>query len=59
MEQTERARITRRIEWIADMVDYVESFIQLPPVDIPDLEWNADEGNDEDIEQIALRLRAD
>ncbi len=59
MEQTDRARITRRIEWAAEIVDYIEGFIELPSVNIPDLQWDADNGTDEDIEEIALRVRAD
>ena len=59
MEQIERARITRRIEWAADVVDYIEEFIELPAVDLPDMQWNAEDSSDEDIEEIALRVRAD
>lgn len=59
MEQGDRARITRRIEWAADIVDYIESFIDLPEVNIPDIQWDADAGLEEDIEEIALRVRAD
>ena len=57
MEQAERARIARRVEWAADIVDYIEDFIELPKVDVPDMQWNADFGSEEDIEEIALRVR--
>jgi Zn-dependent peptidase ImmA (M78 family)/DNA-binding XRE family transcriptional regulator len=59
MEQSARSRITRRLEWACDVVDYVESFIQLPTVGIPDLQWDFERGNLDDIEDIALRVRAD
>ncbi len=59
MEAIDRARITRRLEWAADVVDYVESFIALPKVAIPDVQWDSTAGLEEDIEQVALRVRAD
>lgn len=59
MEQAARTRITRRLEWACDVVDYVESYIQLPAVGIPDLQWDFDHGSMDDIEDIAIRLRAD
>jgi Zn-dependent peptidase ImmA (M78 family)/transcriptional regulator with XRE-family HTH domain len=59
MEQSARARITRRLEWASDVVDYVECFLQLPAVGIPDLQWDFDHGSVDDIEDIALRIRAD
>jgi Zn-dependent peptidase ImmA (M78 family)/DNA-binding XRE family transcriptional regulator len=59
MEHADRVRITRRLDWACDIVDYVESFLRLPPVGIPDIQWNLEAGSIEDIEDIALRLRAD
>lgn len=59
MENAHRARIARRLEWAADIVDYVESYVALPAANIPDLQWNSADGKGEDIEQIALRLRAE
>jgi Zn-dependent peptidase ImmA (M78 family)/DNA-binding XRE family transcriptional regulator len=59
MDQSSRNRITRRLEWASDVVDYVESYLQLPPVGIPDLQWDIERGSHEDIEDIAFRLRMD
>lgn len=59
MENADRARVARRIEWAADIVDYVESYVSLPTPNIPDLQWHSDGNNAEDIEQIALRLRTE
>jgi Zn-dependent peptidase ImmA (M78 family) len=59
MDQAARNRISRRLEWAADVVDYVESFVQLPAVGIPDVQWDYERGSQDDIEAIALRLRAD
>jgi Zn-dependent peptidase ImmA (M78 family)/transcriptional regulator with XRE-family HTH domain len=59
MENADRARITRRLEWAADVVDYIESFISLPTVKVPDLQWDSTLGLDDDIEQMALRVRSE
>ena len=59
MDHAARTRITRRLEWASDAVDYIESYIQLPVVGIPNLQWDYERGSAEDIEDIALRLRAD
>jgi len=47
MSRADRLRIARRLEWSADIVSYVERFIELPRVNLPnvkdvgtvDLEW--------------------
>jgi Zn-dependent peptidase ImmA (M78 family)/transcriptional regulator with XRE-family HTH domain len=48
MSRSDRLRIARRLEWSADIVSYVERFIELPPVNLPavgetgtaaDMEW--------------------
>jgi Zn-dependent peptidase ImmA (M78 family) len=57
MDHAARVRVLRRLEWAADIVDYVESFIDLPHVEVPDFSWDSDSGSDEDIEHLALRVR--
>lgn len=59
MDQAARIRISRRLDWASDVVEYLEAFVELPKVNIPDLQWDYDRGSGEDIEDIALRLRAD
>ena len=59
MNQASRVRITRRLEWAADIVDYVESYIDLPVVDVPVFSWDSTSAHDDDIEDIALRVRQD
>jgi Zn-dependent peptidase ImmA (M78 family)/DNA-binding XRE family transcriptional regulator len=59
MEQLARARISRRLEWAADIVDYIEDYVELPVVGIPDLQWDEARADDDDIEEIALRVRKD
>lgn len=59
MEASDRARITRRLEWASDLVTYVESFVALPLPNVPDLQWDNETASDNDIEEIALRVRAD
>lgn len=60
MERHHRLRIKRRLEWAYDIVQYVELFIDLPAVRLPqiDFDWLVDqETNFECIEQIAEDLR--
>ncbi|HUN59284.1 MAG TPA: XRE family transcriptional regulator, partial [Candidatus Binataceae bacterium] len=35
MNRADRLRVARRLEWSADIVSYVERFIELPPVNLP------------------------
>lgn len=57
MEQAERTRLSRRLEWAADIVNYVDGFLELPITDLPHVEWDAEKGHLDDIENIALRVR--
>lgn len=59
MDQAARIRIVRRLDWASDVVEYIESFIELPKADFPDLQWDHVGGSDDDIEDIALRMRVD
>jgi Zn-dependent peptidase ImmA (M78 family)/transcriptional regulator with XRE-family HTH domain len=53
----DRNRITRRLEWATDLVQYLENWIELPSVDLPDFDFNPDTENEEEIELAAEKLR--
>jgi Zn-dependent peptidase ImmA (M78 family)/DNA-binding XRE family transcriptional regulator len=57
MENPERIRISRRLEWAADIVSYIENFLELPKIDLPPIEWDAENGSTDEIEDIARRVR--
>ncbi|MGM5025099.1 ImmA/IrrE family metallo-endopeptidase [Tardiphaga sp. 862_B3_N4_1] len=57
MEQHHRRRITRRLEWARDIAAYVDRFIELPNVNLPNIEFNAECASEEDIERAAEQLR--
>lgn len=57
MEQHHRRRISRRLEWAHDVTCYVQRFIQVPKVNIPDIEFDAQTDDTEQIENSAERLR--
>ena len=57
MNQASRTRITRRLEWASDIVAYIETFIDLPKVNLPHVEWDHEQGQDDEIEEIAAKLR--
>ncbi|MCK5041583.1 MAG: helix-turn-helix transcriptional regulator, partial [Sphingomonadales bacterium] len=60
MERRHRMRISRRLEWTHDIVQYIEKFIDLPDVNLPDIKFNWEsEANqaEEEIESIAEKLR--
>jgi Zn-dependent peptidase ImmA (M78 family) len=50
-------RIARRLEWAADIVGYVERFIELPAPRLPTIEWNFETASEADLERAAARLR--
>lgn len=58
MELHHRRRITRRLEWAADIVNFIEQFIHIPDVNVPHFDQSVlDDDNAEIIEQAAERLR--
>jgi Zn-dependent peptidase ImmA (M78 family)/transcriptional regulator with XRE-family HTH domain len=57
MERPHRLRVARRLEWARDIVDYVEQFIELPQVNLPQIDFDPDKATDEDVERAAERLR--
>lgn len=52
-----RKRISRRLEWLSDIVEYVEHFVELPSIDLPTIEFDSVSGGQEQIERAAEKLR--
>jgi Zn-dependent peptidase ImmA (M78 family)/transcriptional regulator with XRE-family HTH domain len=57
MDETQRRRIGRRLQWAYDVSEYVGRFIHLPDVRLPHLEFDPEIGNDEEIEKAATAVR--
>lgn len=57
MELHHRKRIARRLEWAADIVAYVEQFIDLPDVTLPAIEFDPASEAAEQIEHAADAVR--
>ena len=57
MELHHRKRIARRLEWARDIVAYVERFIELPAVSLPEINFDAPSGTAAEIEKMADALR--
>jgi Zn-dependent peptidase ImmA (M78 family)/transcriptional regulator with XRE-family HTH domain len=57
MARPDRLRITRRLEWAWDVVNYVEQFVELPPANLPLIDWDFQVGTDDELERTALKLR--
>jgi Zn-dependent peptidase ImmA (M78 family)/transcriptional regulator with XRE-family HTH domain len=57
MNRSDRLRIARRLEWCADIVSYVERFIELPRVNLPLVEPLHDVSDFEPLEAAAEAVR--
>jgi Zn-dependent peptidase ImmA (M78 family)/DNA-binding XRE family transcriptional regulator len=57
MEAHHRKRIARRLEWLHDIVSYVSNFVDLPELSLPQLEFNVNSTDVEQIEHAADALR--
>lgn len=57
MAQHHRNRISRRLQWAADIANLADEFIEFPKVDIPHWDFNPDLADDDDIEAAAEHLR--
>lgn len=57
MEQQQRRRIVRRMQWAGDIGMLLERFIDLPAVNFPDFEFDLERGDEDDIERAAEALR--
>ncbi len=57
MQRPDRLRIARKLEWAYDVVEFIEQFINLPPVNISENEFDYERDGNEKIECIAEELR--
>lgn len=57
MEQTQRKRIGRRLQWASDIVNLLERFIEIPVVNLPQIDFDPLVDGDEEIEDAAEKLR--
>lgn len=57
MEQHRRKQIARRLQWAADIATLADEFIELPPVDLPHLDFDPERADDTKIEEVAETLR--
>lgn len=57
MEQHHRRRVTRRLQWAADICALVERFVELPNVDFPAIAFDPETADEEDIERAAEATR--
>lgn len=58
LNEPERLRIARRLDWLHDIVAYLERYVDLPALDLPAFPWfDPEVANDEDVEKAAASLR--
>jgi Zn-dependent peptidase ImmA (M78 family)/transcriptional regulator with XRE-family HTH domain len=57
MEAHHRRRIMRRVQWACDIATLVDRFVELPPANLPHLEFDPETADDDDIEAAAEKLR--
>jgi Zn-dependent peptidase ImmA (M78 family)/transcriptional regulator with XRE-family HTH domain len=57
MARPDRQRIARRLEWAADIVSYIERFIELPPPNLPQVDLPASAEDFATIERAAEKVR--
>lgn len=57
MELHHRKRVTRRLEWSSDIVEYIGKFIHLPDVSLPTINFDPFNDSIEKIEDVADAVR--
>lgn len=57
MEQHHRKRVARRLEWAADITRYLEHFLHLPEINLPQIDFDVLSSDAADIERAADMLR--
>ncbi|GBE43306.1 helix-turn-helix protein [bacterium BMS3Bbin10] len=57
MQRPARLRIGRRLEWTYDIVSLLEEFIDLPSISVPQIDFDFETGDDDEIELVADSLR--
>jgi Zn-dependent peptidase ImmA (M78 family)/DNA-binding XRE family transcriptional regulator len=53
MDQSQRRRIIRRMQWASDITLLVERFVELPAVNLPEIEFDFELDGEEEIERAA------
>jgi Zn-dependent peptidase ImmA (M78 family)/transcriptional regulator with XRE-family HTH domain len=57
LQRPDRLRIGRRLEWAYYITEFMADYIDLPPVNLPEVKFDHETDGDERIEEIADRLR--
>jgi len=57
MEQRHRSRISRRLQWAADIAQLANEYVEFPEVDIPHWDFDPESADEDDIEAAAEHLR--
>lgn len=57
MGQHHRRRIVRRLQWASDITSLVERFVDLPAVNLPEVEFDCESDGDDAIERAAEAAR--
>jgi Zn-dependent peptidase ImmA (M78 family)/DNA-binding XRE family transcriptional regulator len=57
MQRPDRLRIGRRLEWAFYIFEYLSTYVSLPPVNLPQIEFDFERDENERIEEIAESLR--
>lgn len=57
MKKPDRLRIARRMAWAWDIVNYIERFVDFPPVRVPAFDWDWETGDDAALDRIASATR--
>lgn len=57
MQRPDRLRVGRRLEWTYYIAEYLGEFVELPPVHLPEIEFDYESDDHERIEEIADSLR--
>jgi Zn-dependent peptidase ImmA (M78 family)/transcriptional regulator with XRE-family HTH domain len=57
MQRPDRLRIGRRLEWAYYIAEFMAEYVDLPPVNLPQIKFNFEIDGDERIEEIAAEFR--
>jgi hypothetical protein len=57
MQRPDRLRVGRRLEWTYYVVEYMAEYIDLPPINLPAIEFEFERDGNERIEEIADQIR--
>lgn len=57
MQRPDRLRIGRRLEWAFYVSEFLAEYVELPPVFLPEIDFDFEKDGDEKIEEVAEHLR--